>query len=80
MAFLPTGLNSIDNAVQALRSDGAFDFLAKPLENESQLIISVKQALEKRRLNREKNAFVREFRNHKLAGKNCRRINEKNGL
>ena len=52
-----TGLTSIDNAVQALRSDGAFDFLTKPLENEEQLIISVKQALEKHRLNREKNVF-----------------------
>ena len=43
-----TGSASIDNAVQALRHNGAFDFLIKPLKNREQLIISVKQALEKR--------------------------------
>jgi DNA-binding response OmpR family regulator len=56
-----TGLASIDNAVQALRAEGAFDFLGKPLENYDQLVTSVKQALEKRRLNREKNTLVREL-------------------
>ena len=43
-----TGSASIDNAVQALRHNGAFDFLIKPLKNGEQLIISIKQALEKR--------------------------------
>ncbi len=43
-----TGSASIDNAIQALRHNGAFDFLIKPLKNGEQLIISVKQALEKR--------------------------------
>lgn len=62
-----TGLNSINNAVQALRAEGAFDFLSKPLENHDQLIISVKQALEKRRLNREKNEFFRKMENHQPA-------------
>jgi len=47
-----TGSASIDNAVQALRHNGAFDFLTKPLENLDQLIISVKQALEKCRLHK----------------------------
>ena len=64
-----TGLNSINNAVQALRAEGAFDFLSKPLENCDQLIISVKQALEKRRLNIEKNAFVRKIGRHQSAMK-----------
>jgi CheY-like chemotaxis protein len=64
-----TGLNSINNAVQALRAEGAFDFLIKPLENYDQLLISVKQALEKRRLNIEKNVFVRKMDNHEPAGK-----------
>ena len=64
-----TGLNSVYNAVQALRAEGAFDFLSKPLENYDQLIISVKQALEKRRLNIEKNAFVRKIGDHQPAGK-----------
>ena len=52
-----TGSASIDNAVQALRHDGAFDFLTKPLENLDQLIISVKQALEKRRLHKKRHTF-----------------------
>ncbi|MFH1931470.1 MAG: response regulator [Pseudomonadota bacterium] len=47
-----TGLNSIDNAVQALRHDGAFDFLGKPLENDDQLINSVEKALQKQRANK----------------------------
>ena len=64
-----TGSASIDNAVQALRHNGAFDFLIKPLKNGEQLIISVKQALEKLRMNREKNAFVRTLRKHQPAGK-----------
>ena len=64
-----TGSVSIDNAVRTLRHKGAFDFLSKPLENHGQLIISVKQALKKRRSNREKNAFVRKLRNHQPAGK-----------
>ena len=57
-----TGSASIDNAVQALRHNGAFDFLIKPLKNGEQLIIVVKQALEKSRLNREKNTFIRKLR------------------
>jgi CheY-like chemotaxis protein len=64
-----TGLNSIDNAVQALRAEGAFDFLSKPLENYDQLIISVKQALEKRRLNIGKNAFAGNIEKHQPAAK-----------
>jgi DNA-binding NtrC family response regulator len=57
-----TGSVSLKNAVQALRSDGAFDFLFKPLENMDQLIVSVKQALEKGRLKRESNASVEKLR------------------
>jgi len=49
-----TGLNSIDNAVQALRHDGAFDFLSKPLENVDQLINSVEKALQKQKLQKSK--------------------------
>ena len=42
-----TGSVSIGNAVMALRHNGAFDFLAKPLENEDQLINSIEKALHK---------------------------------
>ena len=63
-----TGSASIDNAVQALRHNGAFDFLVKPLKNEEQLITSVKQALEKPGSNREKNAFAGKLKNHQPTG------------
>jgi CheY-like chemotaxis protein len=63
-----TGSASIDNAVQALRHNGAFDFLIKPLKNGEQLISGVKQALEKAGLNREKKAFIREQGNTRHAG------------
>ena len=43
-----TGSANIDNAVKALRHNGAFDFLTKPLETLDELITTVKQALEKR--------------------------------
>jgi len=64
-----TGLASFDHAVQTLRHEGAFDFLSKPLKNKDQLIFSVRKALEKRRLNREKNAFARKLGTHQPAGK-----------
>jgi len=57
-----TGSASIDNAVQALRHNGAFDFLIKPLKNGEQLIISVKQALQKRRQHMEKKAFFKKLK------------------
>jgi len=64
-----TGSASIDNAVQALRHNGAFDFLIKPLKNGEQLITGVKQALEKAGLNREKKALIRKLGNHQTAEK-----------
>ena len=47
-----TGSVSVENAVKALRDDGAFDFLTKPLKNVDQLINSVKEALQKQRLHK----------------------------
>ncbi len=52
-----TGSASIENAVKALRHDGAFDFLTKPLENVDQLINSVEKALQKHRLHKKRNIF-----------------------
>ncbi len=57
-----TGSASIENAVGALRDDGAFDFLMKPLENVDQLINSVKKALQKHRLQKKKRFSGRENR------------------
>jgi len=52
-----TGSASIENAVKALRHDGAFDFLTKPLENLDQLINSVEKALQKQRLHKKRHTF-----------------------
>lgn len=52
-----TGSASIDNAIKALRHNGAFDFLTKPLENVDQLINSVEKALQKHRLHKKRNTF-----------------------
>lgn len=52
-----TGSVSVENAVKALRDDGAFDFLTKPLKNVDQLINSVKEALQKQRLHKKKGVF-----------------------
>ena len=49
-----TGAGTIENAVKTLRHSGAFDFLTKPLENGSQLISTVREALKKHSLNKEK--------------------------
>lgn len=43
-----TGSASVYNAIQALRHNGAFDFLTKPLKSLDELTTTVKQALEKR--------------------------------
>jgi DNA-binding NtrC family response regulator len=55
-----TGSVSIENAVKALRDDGAFDFLTKPLENVGQLINSVKEALQKHRLHKKEQGTFQE--------------------
>ena len=54
-----TGYADLENAVQSLRVDGAFDYLSKPLEDIDKLVNTVRQALEKRMLkleNRKKTA------------------------
>lgn len=45
-----TGYASIENAIETLRNDGAYDYLTKPLENIDALLFSVAQALEHRAL------------------------------
>lgn len=61
-----TGSTSIENALQALRDNGAFEFLSKPLENVNQLITSVKQAMRKQALKMEKKVFATRTDNEKL--------------
>lgn len=45
-----TGYASIENAIETLRNDGAYDYLTKPLESIDALLLSVAQALEHRTL------------------------------
>jgi PAS domain S-box-containing protein len=48
-----TGYASIEAAVNSMKSDGAFDFLTKPIENFEDLLISVEKALSHRHLRTE---------------------------
>ena len=45
-----TGHGTIENAVKALKEEGAFDYLAKPLKEIDDLVVAVKKALERRTL------------------------------
>jgi len=53
-----TGATTIDNVIHAMRNNGAFDFLPKPLRDLDQLIFTVKEALDKRRLKKENMALI----------------------
>jgi len=53
-----TGSATIDNAVQSMRGNGAFDFLTKPLESPDKLFASIDQALKRNRVNREKSTLL----------------------
>ncbi len=59
--IIMTGFPSVDIAVRTLKDYGAFDFLTKPLRNIEQLSITVGQALERRRLRKEKKALIEEL-------------------
>lgn len=48
-----TGFATIENAIAALKEDGAFDYLTKPLDSPEVLELTVNRALERRRLQRE---------------------------
>ena len=52
-----TGYPDLDNVIQTLRGNGAFDYLIKPLRVK-RLLITVSQALEKRRMKRERRDLV----------------------
>ncbi len=61
-----TGHASIDVAISALRNDGAFDFLTKPLENLEDLLLSIEKALDRRRLRTENALLLEEMRRHQI--------------
>ncbi|MBT8368724.1 MAG: response regulator, partial [Deltaproteobacteria bacterium] len=57
-----TGNATFENAVQALKEDGAFNYLTKPLEDIEDLLISVKRAIEKRKLRSENKTLIEELK------------------
>ncbi|MFZ0449625.1 MAG: response regulator [Desulfatiglandaceae bacterium] len=60
--ILLTGHGTMENAIQALRDDGAYDYLRKPLEDIEELLICVGNALERRRFRIENEKLVTELR------------------
>lgn len=58
-----TGNATFENAVQALKEDGAFNYLTKPLENIEDLLISVQRAIEKRKLRTENKTLIDDLKN-----------------
>ncbi len=57
-----TGNATFENAVQALKEDGAFNYLTKPLENIEDLLISVQRAIEKRKLRTENKILIEDLK------------------
>ena len=60
-----TGFATIDNAIEALHDNGAYDFLRKPLENLDVFFHTIHQALEKRRLRIQNRRLLEELRKHR---------------
>ncbi|MDM8522842.1 ATP-binding protein [Desulfococcaceae bacterium HSG8] len=60
-----TAFATIENAIEALKEDRAFDFLTKPLDNIDALLNTVHQALEKKRLRIQNHALLEELRKHR---------------
>ena len=57
-----TGHATLEDAIQALRDDGAYDYLKKPLEDIDKLFIAVGEALERRKFCIENKKLVTELR------------------
>ena len=57
-----TGIATFENAVQALKEDGAFNYLTKPLEDIEDLLITVKRAIEKRKLRFENKTLIEKLK------------------
>jgi two-component system nitrogen regulation response regulator NtrX len=56
--IMMTGFASVENAVSAMKENGAYDYLMKPLEDIDALVMSVSRALAHRRLKLENNALL----------------------
>ena len=57
-----TGNATFENAVQALKENGAFNYLTKPLDKIEDLLITVNRALEKRKLRLENRVLIEELK------------------
>jgi len=60
--IIMTGHASIATAVIALKNSGAYNYFTKPLENIEDLVISAKNALEKRNIQIEKNELMQQLK------------------
>jgi PAS domain S-box-containing protein len=60
--LLLTGYGTMENAIQALRDEGAYDYLEKPLEDLEELLLSVRNALERRGFRMENEKLVTQLR------------------
>ena len=65
-----TGNATLENAIQALKENGAFDYLTKPLENIEDLLISVERAIERRNLTLENRSLIEGLKNEVEERKN----------
>jgi signal transduction histidine kinase/DNA-binding response OmpR family regulator len=77
-----TGNATFENAVQALKEDGAFNYLTKPLENIEDLLFSAKRAIEKRKLRAENKTLIVELKNEVEVRKKveCQLVQSKTNL
>ena len=60
-----TGFATLDNAIEALKEDGAFDYLTKPLEGLDILYLTINKALERRRLRSENELLLEQLKQAK---------------
>ncbi|BBO69699.1 hypothetical protein DSCA_36290 [Desulfosarcina alkanivorans] len=67
-----TGFASVENVINALKEYCAFGYLTKPLENIHELLYTIQQAFERRRLRIENRAFIQDLKktNAQLNSKN----------
>ncbi|HBI23501.1 MAG TPA: hypothetical protein DDX84_04700 [Nitrospiraceae bacterium] len=77
-----TGHGTMDSVIEALRDEGAFDYLQKPLYNIKQLSFVTKKALERKRLRLENQRLLEILKdsNKRLAEKLNRVIRDLNGI
>jgi PAS domain S-box-containing protein len=61
-----TGYASIEDAIKTLKNNGAYDYLAKPLDSIDALYVSVEKAIEKRRLQLENAALLEKLQEKQI--------------